>query len=216
MFLFKSEYPEYFSYQGRKISKKISLSKKILVNKTYNQYSLDGFIINNIRKNLSKKIVFPENYKKVNIEIGFGNGEFLIKKAISNPEELYIGVEVYLNGIIKVLQNILDFKLKNIILSNMNGVYFIKSIPYKSVDNIYIINPDPWIKKKHNKRRIMTYEVIETLSKIIKVKNSIYMTTDSEPYLNDTIKLLNEHQSSLGKYSMRVLSKNDELYGISR
>ena len=98
----------------------------------------------------------------------------------------------------------------------MNGVYFIKSIPYKSVDNIYIINPDPWIKKKHNKRRIMTYEVIETLSKIIKVKNSIYMTTDSEPYLNDTIKLLNEHQSSLGKYSMRVLSKNDELYGISR
>ena len=216
MLLLKSKNPEYFSYQGRKVSKKIPLSKRILLNKYYNEYSLDELIIKSIRENVNQQIVFPSNYKKVNIEIGFGNGEFLIKKAISNPNELFIGVEVYLNGIVKVLTTILDFKLKNILLSNMNSFFFLKSAPNKSVDKIYIINPDPWIKKRHNKRRLMTYQSIKNLNRVIKTKNSIHMTTDSKPYLNDTINLLDKHPASLGSYSMRVISKNDELYGISR
>ena len=62
----------------------------------------------------------------------------------------------------------------------------------------------------------MTYQSIKNLNRVIKTKNSIHMTTDSKPYLNDTINLLDKHPASLGSYSMRVISKNDELYGISR
>ena len=49
---------------------------------------------------------------------------------------------------------------------------------HNSIDKIFIINPDPWIKKRHNKRRLISFEVLELLSKIIKSENSIYITTD--------------------------------------
>ena len=97
-----------------KFQKKISLSKKLL-EKLIMIFPTIAYSLNTISKMLSnKKIFLKENYKKNKFEIGFGNGEFLIKNAISKPEELFIGVEVYLNGIVKVLSTISDFKLSNI------------------------------------------------------------------------------------------------------
>ena len=87
---------------------------------------------------------------------------------------------------------------------------------YDTIDNIFIINPDPWIKKRHHKRRLMTCKVLDLLSKIIKSKQSIYMTTDSSDYLRDTVSLLNEYKDSFGTFSSSILKKNDELYGISK
>ncbi len=213
----KLEYLKYYSYQGRKISKKISVSKKNLIKKIYNQYSLDESILRyHNNKELYKKVVLPKNYEKVNIEIGFGNGEFLIKNAISYPKELFIGVEVYLNGIAKVLTAISEHNIGNIILSNINSFYFLEAIPNKSVDKIFIINPDPWIKKRHHKRRLMSYETLRLLCKIVKLKNSTHMTTDSETYLNYSENLLSQHRDIVENYSVSTLSKNDKLYGISR
>ncbi len=213
----KIEHLNYYSYQGRKISKKISVSKKNLIKKIYNQYSLDESILRyHNNKELDKKVVFPKNFEKVNIEIGFGNGEFLIKNAISYPKELFIGVEVYLNGIAKVLTAISEHNIENIILSNINSFYFLEAIPHKSVDKIFIINPDPWIKKRHHKRRLMSYETLRLLCKIVKLKNSTHMTTDSETYLNYSENLLSQHRDIVENYSVSILSKNDKLYGISR
>ena len=217
MFSSKSEYPKYYSYKGRKISKKISLTQKELIHKIYNQYSLDEQIIKyHSNYNSNKKIILPKRFKRVNIEIGFGNGDFLIKNAISYPNELFIGIEVYLNGIAKVLTNISKIKLENIILSHLNSIYFLEAIPYRSVDKIFIINPDPWIKKKHNKRRLISSEVIKLLINLIKTKNSIYITTDSELYLKDMVSLITKYVGNIGTYDVRILSKNDRLYGISR
>ena len=217
MLLNKIKYPHYYSYKGRKISKKLSLSKRDLINKFYDKFSLDQLIVQyHNSKYLKKKIHFSKKFNKINIEIGFGDGEFLIKNAISKPDELFFGVEVYVNGVASVLSRILDYGIKNIVLSNLNSYYFLKSIPDDTIDNIFIINPDPWIKKRHHKRRLMTCKVLDLLSKIIKSKQSIYMTTDSESYLNDTQDLLRNYNNFFSDFSVRILSNNDELYGISR
>ena len=217
MLLNKIKYPHYYSYKGRKISKKLSLSKRDLINKFYDKFSLDHLIVQyHNSKFLKKKIHFSKKFNKINIEIGFGDGEFLIKNAISKPDELFFGVEVYVNGIASVLSRILDYGIKNIVLSNLNSYYFLKSIPNDTIDNIFIINPDPWIKKRHHKRRLMTCKVLDLLSKIIKSKQSIHMTTDSESYLNDTQDLLRNYNNFFSDFSVRILSNNDELYGISR
>ena len=216
MFLLKSKYPEYFSYKGRKISKKLSKSKSDLIRDVYHRYSFDEDIIQYHKKKIKKENIPKKKYKKVNIEIGFGNGEFLINNAVSNPKELFIGIEVYLNGIAKVLTTISEQKIENIILSNLNCFYFLEAMRHKSVDRIFIINPDPWIKKKHNKRRLISYETVMLLNKIIKLKNSIHITTDSETYLKHTKNLFNKHSDIIGDYNVSVLSKNEKLYGISR
>ena len=217
MFLLKDKFPKYYSYQGRKISKKLSLSNRNLIAQYFNQFSFDQKIIEHYySKNSKKKIEVPKDYKKINIEIGFGDGEFLIKNAISKPNELFFGVEVYLNGVAKVLTSILSLNLKNIILSNLNSMYFLDSMPRRSINKIFIINPDPWIKKRHHKRRLMSYSMMKLLANTVKSKDSIYMTTDSELYISDTEELLNKHIDLFGDYTLSILSENDELYGISR
>ena len=217
MFSLKNEHPKYFSYKGRKTSKRISLSKKKLLNKIYNDYSIDKSIIRfHNNKNFKQKIIIPDTFERVNLEIGFGDGEFLINNAISNSNELFIGIEVYLNGIAKVLKSIFELKLKNIILSNLNGFYFLEAMPCRSVDRVFIINPDPWKKKRHNKRRLMSEKTLILLTKVIKSKNSIFLTTDSELYLRHTKKLLNNNKDLVREYQSCILQKNHELWGISR
>ncbi len=217
MFSRKNSFPTFYTYHGRKISKKISPLKVNLINKFYDQYSLDKSVIHyHISKNNCKKINIPKYYNRVNIEIGFGNGEFLIKNATAKPEELFIGIEVYVNGIARVLTSIVENKINNIILSNINSFYFLEAIPFRSVDKIFIINPDPWIKKRHHKRRLVSYGTIKILSEIIKSKNSIYITTDSESYMSDIKDLLDDHKKVIGEYSIRILMENDDLYSISK
>ena len=99
------------------------------------------------------------------------------------------------------------FWVKNIMLSNLNSYYFLEAMPHKSIDKIFLINPDPWVKKRHHKRRLMSYEILSLLNKITKSKNSIYMTTDSSDYLRDTLSLLNEYKDSFGTFSSSILKK---------
>lgn len=218
MYFLSKEFPEYYRYHGRKISKKISNSNLNLLYEFYNHYSLDDNIISYHKNNIlnKKKIIELNNSEVLNIEIGFGDGEHLIKKAVSKPHEMFIGVEVYINGIVKVLKSIIENEIKNIRLCNVNGMFLVKALPHSSVDNLFLINPDPWVKKRHHKRRIISLENLKFFNRIMKTKNSIYITTDSESYLNDTKYLLDKHKSSLGDYRISVLSKNDQLFGISR
>ena len=62
----------------------------------------------------------------------------------------------------------------------------------------------------------MSHETLSLLTKIVKLKNSTHMTTDSETYLNHSENLLSQHSDIVENYSVRILSKNDQLYGISR
>lgn len=218
MFFFKEKFPAFYRYQGRKIIKKLSNANLNLLKEYYCRHSIDREIIEIYKSdNRLEKTKFCKNqFEIVNLEIGFGDGEFLIKNAISKPEELFIGSEVYINGISKVLKKIIDYKIKNILLSNLNSFYLLKALPFNSIDNLIIINPDPWIKKKHHKRRLINFENIKLLKNIIKSKNSIFITTDSISYLNDIKNIYLDNKNYLGKINMKILSNKDKYYGISR
>ena len=77
---------KYYRYQGRKTSKKISKANLNLLKNFYEDYSYDREIIEFFESNdKSKRFNWnTNNYTKVNIEIGFGDGEFLLKNAINN------------------------------------------------------------------------------------------------------------------------------------
>ncbi len=215
MSILRSQYPQFYRYYGRKISKKLSTDNLTLLNKYYNEYSLDEEIIKNYLTDRSLKLK-KDRFKKINIELGFGNGEFLIKNALSKPKELFIGCEVYVNGVAKVLKQILLLKIDNIKLCNLNCIYFLNILSPSSVDKIFIINPDPWIKKRHHKRRIISLKNIKLFNKIVKKTKSTYVTTDSQSYVRDVEDLFRNHASELGDLELSILSNKDKLYGISR
>tara|TARA_Y100000816_G_C26107346_1_gene588913 strand:+ start:90 stop:836 length:747 start_codon:yes stop_codon:yes gene_type:complete len=218
IFSLKNEFPEYFRYHGRKISKRLSKNSINLINECYDEYSLDNDIIDfHQKKNFYKSSIISLNqFEKVNVEIGFGDGEFLIKNAISRPNEFFIGSEFYINGIVKVLKKIIDLNISNLKISNLNSLYLLKSLPINSVDKMYIINPDPWKKKKHHKRRLISSENIELFHQVTKAIRSVYITTDSNEYLESIKKIYEINKNFYGSFDYSTLAKSDLLYGISR
>jgi len=218
LFLHKKEDSEYFRYQGRKISKRLSPSYLNLLKENYDKYSFDEEILSLYKLNNKKKFLRISNnrFKKTNIEIGFGDGEYLLKSAISRPDELFIGSEVYINGIAKVLRQIINLEINNIKLSKLNCIYLLKVIQPKSIDMITIINPDPWLKKRHHKRRLISCENIRVLTNLTKSKNSILITTDSEGYVQYIKNIFSNNNNLSCNLNLIVLEENNNLYGVSR
>ncbi len=123
------------------------------------------------------------NSNSVTMEIGFGAGFATAEIAQANPDKNYLGVEVHLPGIGRLLWEIENRTLSNIrIIEHDAAVVSEKMIPQNSLDAIHIFFPDPWPKKKHRKRRLVQRPFTETLAKCLKPGGYLYMATDWEDY----------------------------------
>ena len=215
MFDLNKRFPEFYKFHGRRVSKKLSKSNFSLIKNKFQKYSIDKEVIDLINKNQNNLNLSLDNkFKKIIIEVGFGNGEYLIKNAIKNPNFLYIGSEVYINGIAKVLKNITNFKLNNVKLCGINFLYLLELIKSKTIDEIYFINPDPWPKKRHKKRRLLNDKNLISINKILKKDGRVFISTDSEDYFND-IKLAVKSAKEIDKAIFGCISDLDIMYGIS-
>ena len=215
MFYLHNSFPEFYQFHGRKISKKISSSNIDLIKNKFKEYSIDNDVISLLNKKYYKLDLSVNNdFKKIIIEVGFGNGDYLINNAKENPNFLYIGSEVYINGIARVLKYISEYDLNNIKICGINFLYLLKSLKPKTIDEIYVINPDPWPKKKHNKRRLLNYDNLVSMNKLLKKKGKIFISTDSEDYFNE-IKLAINHEKQFDKMIFGRLIDSDAMHGIS-
>ena len=127
-----------------------------------------------------KKIV---NNKKF-LEIGFGYGENLIHLSKNNPDTLIIGCEVYEPGIASLVEKIEAGNLKNIYIYPKNIFSLFDNLKKNSFEKVFILYPDPWPKKKHFKRRLISEILLEKIYEILKKNGLIFISTDSSDYLN--------------------------------
>jgi len=132
------------------------------------------------------KLDFPKvfgNSAGVTLEIGFGSGFATAEIAQVNPEKNYLGVEVHRPGIGRLLWEIEKRSLENIrIVEHDAAAVAEKMIPADSLDAIHIFFPDPWPKKRHNKRRLIQNPFTLTLAACLKPGGYLYMVTDWEDY----------------------------------
>src|ERR1700722_6681377 len=90
------------------------------------------------------------------MEIGFGNGDHLAALAQAHPECDYLGVEVHRPGVGHLLLAIERHELANLRIISHDAVEVLEQqIPLRSLDEIIILFPDPWPKKRHHKRRLI-------------------------------------------------------------
>lgn len=212
----KNKFPEFYQFHGRKISKKLSSSNINLIKNNFEKYSIDREVINLLnKKSYSFDLTLNNNFKKIIIEAGFGNGEYLIKNAKNKPDYLYIGSEIYINGIAKVLRYITKLNLENIKLCGISFLYLLKSLKFKTIDEIYVINPDPWPKKRHKKRRLLNRDNLLLMNKVLKKKGKIFISTDSKDYFDHIMLALN-NERQFDKIVSNCMSNSDDMYGISK
>jgi tRNA (guanine-N7-)-methyltransferase len=152
------------------------------------------------------------------IEIGFGMEIATALIAEKNPEKNYLGLEVYRPGVGRLLWEIKKRNLQHIRLLVHDAVEALeKMIPPASVEGVHVFFPDPWPKKRHHKRRLITRPFTDTLAEKLKPGGYIYMVTDWENYgdcalaeLSATPGLTNPHKGFAPPQDWRPKTKFEE------
>ncbi len=126
--------------------------------------------------------IFPAS-EKVIMEIGFGMGEATAIIAKNHPNNGYIAVDVHPPGIGKLLARIVENDLTNLkVIEEDVHVVLQHMIADEALDGIHLFFPDPWPKKKHNKRRIVNAAFLSLIHPKIKKGGFIHIATDWVPY----------------------------------
>ena len=127
---------------------------------------------------LAPSSLFANPKLDVVFEIGFGNGEHLHAMMEQSAERNYIGAEPFINGMSAFLKHIRNMRHENIRVWMDDAVSLTRSFEPESLSAIYILNPDPWPKKKHNKRRIVRAETLPEYFRALKPGGDFIMATD--------------------------------------
>ena len=157
------------NFYGRRIGRKISSTNLKLLRDFSNKFCL--------REDQIYKFKINEYNKKI-LEIGFGNGENLINMSLKRPNDLFIGCDAYRDGCIKLLKEIVKNNIKNIRIWPNDVHLIIKKFKRNFFDLILILQPDPWPKRKHRKRRLIQQKFLDDLNYILKYEGLIIVSTD--------------------------------------
>ncbi len=141
------------------------------------------------------------------LEIGFGNGDMLVRLATSMPAVNFIGVEVYRAGVGRLLQNLQKNDIRNVRVVIDDAVVFLtEQIADGALDQVLLLFPDPWHKKRHRKRRIVNAEFTELLVARLAPGGVFHAATDSQNYARHMLEVLDRHPmlvnlGGTGRYS---------------
>jgi len=125
------------------------------------------------------------------LEIGFGMGEATAHIGRVRPDDYFLCCEVHEPGVGALLKRIGEHDITNIRILQHDAVEGLEQmLPEGSLDGIHIFFPDPWHKKKHNKRRLIQSAFVAKLTARLKVGGYIHCATDWQPYAEQMLEVL--------------------------
>lgn len=116
--------------------------------------------------------------REVWLEVGFGNGEHLLHHAINNPDIGMIGCEPFLNGVAALCKGIKEHNVRNIRIFMDDARLLLPRLAPASFDRAFVLNSDPWPKKRHAKRRFIQQGTLDELHRLLKDGAEFRMSSD--------------------------------------
>jgi len=139
---------------------------------------------------LSLAQTFGRDAPKI-LEIGFGMGETTAAIAQAHPQNDYLAIEVHSPGVGSLLKQIGEMNLSNVRIIQHDAVEVLRNmIPDASLDGAHIFFPDPWHKKRHNKRRLIQPPLVALLTQKLKPGAYIHVATDWQDYAEQVLAVL--------------------------
>ena len=160
------KFKNYFSSRNRSLTK----DQKSILDFYQEKVSLESF----------SELDQLNEYKYISLEIGFGTGDILLHNALNFPNNLFVGIEYYKKGIAQLLLNIEKYNLKNIRIFYGDAFDYLKLVKTNYLDEILIMFPDPWPKRRHWKRRIINKDSVNEISRILRSNGRALFFTDNK------------------------------------
>ncbi|MFY7776665.1 MAG: tRNA (guanine(46)-N(7))-methyltransferase TrmB [Elstera sp.] len=117
------------------------------------------------------------------LEIGFGGGEHLVWQADQNPDVGLIGAEPFLNGVVSGLGHIHREQVTNVRVWPDDARPLMDALPDACLGRAFILFPDPWPKKRHNSRRFVQKENLDSLARLLRPGAELRMASDDQDYV---------------------------------
>jgi len=133
--------------------------------------------------------LFPGE-RPIELDLGCGDGSFLMRMAEHYPDRNFIGVERLLGRVRKVSRKSMRAGLGNVRIVRVDSNYAVdRLLPLDFASRIHFLCPDPWPKKKHAARRQMCrLDFLASLHSLLAADGELLFMTDSEPYFLEAIK----------------------------
>jgi release factor glutamine methyltransferase len=203
---------------GRSKSRALSKSKKFFYVNHKNDFLVNFEQI---------KLVKDKNFI---LEIGFGLGENLLFQATKYPENYFIGIDPFINGVANVVQKAKELNLNNISILDTPVQKVLDNFSDNFFSKVFVLFPDPWMKNKQKKRRLLNYLFLEKILKKMRTKSTLIFATDDQDYFNFVIKevsllrkkidtfkysLGNKHPIADTKYSNKANKLKKDIYFLN-
>ncbi len=136
---------------------------------------------------IGKKDIFCDE-KPLILEIGFGEGEFLINAAQCDGSKNYLGIEIKRGRFRKAVRVAEKLSLKNLKFLHVEAEIALRQVFRERMFDLVLVNfPDPWPKKKHSKHRMFNREFISCLAKVLTRSGRTVIKTDQLSYIEQIV-----------------------------
>lgn len=151
--------------------------------------SKNNILIDDYNNISSWKNIFG-NGQPIKVEIGSGKGQFIVNRALEESECNFVAIEIRRKRTSKIASKIEAAGLQNARVLWANAKERLGTIfPAHSIDTFFIHFPDPWPKRKHERRRLIDIAFLKTLHRILQYRGKVYLTTDVAIYARDFAQL---------------------------
>jgi tRNA (guanine-N7-)-methyltransferase len=132
--------------------------------------------------------------KNMVLEVGSGHGHFLTAYSAAHPKELCIGIDIASDRVVRAKRKRERAHLTGLHFILADADDFLEALPDGvKFSAIFILFPDPWPKRRHNKHRVMKPAFLDAIARRARKGTGLYFRTDHEPYFRDAVAIVRSH-----------------------
>lgn len=161
---------------GRRQSRPLSPSRQQVMDDIFPRISIDSCDLNEDGA-LAPSPLF-DTPREIWLEIGFGAGEHVIGLLAQHDDINMLAAEPYVDGVSTFIKDLPEAYMPRVRVLMDDAMMLARSLSDQSIERLYILNPDPWHKKRHHKRRIVSPDNLDVFARILKPGGQLIMSSD--------------------------------------